>query len=44
MITEYKVYCSEGSQAWPARPSSKGRPKKVKHLVMNEAACWEVDC
>jgi len=45
IITEYKVYCSEGSQVWPARPSSKGRPKtKVKHLVMTKAARWEVDC
>jgi hypothetical protein len=45
IITEYNVYCSEGSQAGSARPSSKGWPKtKVKHLVTNKAACWEVEC
>jgi hypothetical protein len=45
VITEYKVYCSEGSQTESARSSSKGWPKtKVEHLVMNKAACWGKDC
>jgi hypothetical protein len=42
---ENKIYCSEGSQKMPARPSGKGSVGgKVERWEAKMAKWWEVDC
>jgi len=43
LLEKEKSYCSEGSQAVPARPSGKARRSEMKKVAWWEVECWQCE-